>query len=139
MKRYFVDTLATVVFFTIVAALSELFIAGMEPGQVLVARMIMIPVMMLTGRPYGLWRDWVFARLRPQRRITTVAADIAAFLLFQVPVYVVTLITAGATASEIGAAVSAATLFMILLSRPFGLFLDLVRTRAGTSAPRASN
>jgi hypothetical protein len=57
MKSYFIDTAATVTFFTVVAALSELLIAGMDPKQVLIARLIMIPVMMATARPYGLWRD----------------------------------------------------------------------------------
>lgn len=133
MKTYLIDTIGTVVFFTIIAALSELLIAGMEPKQVLIARLIMIPVMMITGRPYGLWRDWFFATMRPQRWITNVAADIVAFVTFQVPVYVATLAIAGATLSEIGAAVSAAIVFMILLSRPFGLYLEVLRNWAGTS------
>jgi hypothetical protein len=107
MKSYFIDTAATVTFFTVVAALSELLIAGMDPKQVLIARLIMIPVMMATARPYGLWRDWFFSKTRPQRRITNVVCDIIAFITFQVPVYVVTLALAGATASEIAAAVSA--------------------------------
>ena len=41
MKSYFVDTAATVIFFTVVAALGELLIAGMGPTQVLIARLIM--------------------------------------------------------------------------------------------------
>ena len=65
MKSYFIDTAATITFFTVVAALSELLIAGMGPTQVLIARLIMIPVMMVTARPYGLWRDWFFQRLGP--------------------------------------------------------------------------
>ena len=65
MKSYFIDTAATVTFFTVVAALSELLIAGMDPKQVLIARLIMIPVMMVTARPYGLWRDWFFSKTLP--------------------------------------------------------------------------
>ncbi|HKK97307.1 MAG TPA: L-alanine exporter AlaE, partial [Marivita sp.] len=34
MKAFAIDTLTTVVFFTIVAGLTELLIAGMEPHQV---------------------------------------------------------------------------------------------------------
>jgi len=133
MKGYFVDTTATVVFFTIVAAASELFVAGMDPKQVLTARLIMIPVMMITARPYGLWRDWFFSKFRPQRWMASVACDIGAFLTFQVPVYVFTLVVAGANASEIGAAVSAAVVSMVLLSRPFGVYLEVLRGWAGTS------
>ena len=70
MKSYLVDTASSLVFFTVIAALSELLIAGMAPGQVLIARLIMIPVMLATSRPYGLWRDWVFARVQPARWIS---------------------------------------------------------------------
>ncbi|MET4103504.1 hypothetical protein ABIE58_002946 [Roseovarius sp. MBR-78] len=133
MRSYFVDTAATVTFFTVVAALSEFLIAGMDPRQVLIARLIMIPIMMVTARPYGLWRDWFFSKTRPKRWIATVACDIIAFIIFQVPVYVATLALAGATASEIVAAVSASIVFMILLSRPFGIYLDAVRNWARTS------
>ncbi|WP_292284396.1 L-alanine exporter AlaE [Marivita sp.] len=133
MKGYFVDTLGAVVFFTTVAGFSELIIAGMHPAQVLIARLIMIPVMMLTGRPYGIWRDFVFNMLRPQRRLAGVICDILAFLTFQVPVYVTTLAIAGATLAEIVSAVGAAIVFMIVLSRPYGLFLDALRQWAGTS------
>ena len=130
MKSYFVDTAATVTFFTVVAALSELLIAGMGPTQVLIARLIMIPVMMVTARPYGLWRDWFFSKTRPQRWLTNLVGDIIAFITFQVPVYVATLALAGANASEIAAAVSASIVFMILLSRPFGIYLQAVRNWA---------
>lgn len=133
MRGYLIDTIGAVVFFTTVAGFSELVIAGMHPGQVLVARLITIPVMMLTGRPYGIWRDFVFVTLTPQRRFARFACDIAAFLTFQVPVYMATLALAGATFPEIIAAVGAAIIFMIVLSRPYGLFLDALRKWAGTT------
>ena len=85
MKSYFIDTAATVTFFTVVAALSELLIAGMDPKQVLIARLIMIPVMMVTARPYGLWRDWFFSKTRPQRWITNVVCDIIASRFHHIP------------------------------------------------------
>ena len=133
MKSYFIDTAATITFFTVIAALSELLIAGMNPTQVLIARLIMMPVMMVTARPYGLWRDWFFSKTRPQRWLTNVVGDIIVFITFQVPVYVATLALAGANPSEIAAAVSASIVFMILLSRPFGIYLEAVRNWASTS------
>ncbi len=134
MRAFIIDTVGTVVFFTIVAAMTEFFIAGMEPSQVLTARLIMIPIMILTGRPYGVWRDWVFARFLPQGRLMSIIADIVAFLTFQVPVYVTTLFIAGATFREIQVAVTAAIFFMIVLSRPFGLFLEVLRKWGATAA-----
>jgi hypothetical protein len=127
MREFVVDTFGTVVFFTVVAALTELFIAGMDPAQVLMARVISIPVMVLTGRPYGMWRDWIFTRFAPRGRFVNTAVDILAFLTFQVPVYVTTLLVSGASIGEIQVAVSAAIVFMVLLSRPFGLFLEALR------------
>ncbi|NVK35616.1 MAG: L-alanine exporter AlaE [Rhodobacteraceae bacterium] len=133
MKRYFIDTTATVIFFTIIAATTELLIAGLEPRQVLMTRLMTIPAMIITGRPYGLWRDWFFAKTKPKRAVAKVLSDVLAFISFQVPVYVATLLIAGATASEIGAAVSASIVFMVLLSRPFGIYLEIVRKWAGTA------
>ena len=122
-------------FFTIVAGLTELFIADMEPTQVLVARLITIPVMVLTGRPYGMWRDWMFVRFAPRGRVMNTVVDILAFLTFQVPVYVTTLMISGASMGQIQVAVSAAIVFMVLLSRPFGLFLDALRKWTAPAAP----
>ncbi len=136
MRTFLVDTLATIVFFTTVAAFSELVVAGMEPRQVLIARAIMVPVMVATGRPYGLWRDWLFARLRPRSRLAALATDTAAFLGFQVPVYAATLAAAGADGAEIARAVGAAIVFMIAVGRPFGVFLEAVRRATGTAAGR---
>jgi hypothetical protein len=65
MRLAIVDTLATIIFFTVVASLTELFIAGLEVREVLITRALMIPIMVLTGRPYGAWRDWVFEKSRP--------------------------------------------------------------------------
>ena len=65
MRLIFVDTLSTILFFTILATLTELYVAGMEPPDVLKTRLIMVPMMILTGRPYGIWRDWFFAGTKP--------------------------------------------------------------------------
>ena len=134
MKIFIVDTLASVLFFTAVATFSELVIAGMEPMQVLLARTIMVPVMVLTGRPYGIWRDRVFMFLRPGTRVSRIATDIIAFITFQMPIYVATLLVAGAGREEVLAAVSSAIVLMITTSRPFGLFLDLARRLSGLPA-----
>lgn len=131
MRLALVDTIATIFFFTVVATFSELALAGMEVRQVLVTRALMVPIMVLTGRPYGIWRDWLFIRVGPSRRLARIALDIVAFLSFQVPVYIVTLVVAGADRAEIVTSVGSATLFMIVLSRPFGLFLEFVRQVAG--------
>ena len=132
MKAFLVDTIATVFFFTCIVGVLELLVVGLEPKQVLITRLFTLPVIALTGRPYGLWRDWVFVRLRPSRWLTKVFVDVGAFVSFQLPVYVATLAFVGATAAEVLIASGMAIVGMSILSRPFGVFLELIRKRAGT-------
>lgn len=134
MRKTLVDTFASVFFFTIMAACIELFVAGMEPGEVLTARLIMIPVMVLTGRPYGIWRDWFFEIAKPSSAWAKMVVDSIAFLSFQLPIYAITLIVSGADRTEIITAISSAAVLMLVVSRPFGLFLDLLRRWAGVKA-----
>jgi hypothetical protein len=138
MRVWLVDTLAALVFFTLVATLSERLVAGLGWDQVLAARLTAVPAILLTGRPYGWWRDRVFVRLGAQaagawRRG---AVDTLAFVSFQVPVYVAILLVAGATTGQIAAAAGSAVVLMLLLSRPYGLFLDACRHLAGTTGLR---
>ncbi|MEO1273858.1 MAG: L-alanine exporter AlaE [Pseudomonadota bacterium] len=134
MRLTVVDTLSTIVFFTGVAAFSEYVIAGMDPDEVLATRLIMIPLMILTGRPYGLWRDWVFRRASPRTGLGRLVADAGAFVTFQLPIYVATLIVAGADIREILILVVVVVPQMLVLSRPFGMFLELMRRAAGVQS-----
>ena len=54
-------------------------------------------------------------------------ADVAAFLTFQVPVYLAILALGGADRSEMALAAGAAVPAMLLCARPFGLWVDLCR------------
>ncbi|CTQ50032.1 L-alanine exporter AlaE [Jannaschia donghaensis] len=114
-------------FFTLVAGATELLIVGMTPGQVLATRAVTIPVMVLTGRPYGRWRDAVLTRVAGSGPVARTLADVGAFLTFQVPVYGAILMLADATTGQVAAALTSATFFMVILARPFGLFLDAAR------------
>lgn len=131
MRATVVDTLATVVFFTILAALTELFVAGMDPGEVLRIRLVMMPLMVLTGRPYGIWRDWFFIALRPTASWSRAVTDSIAFLSFQLPVYALVLFAVGADRREILTTLASASILMFLVSRPFGLYLETVRRHFG--------
>lgn len=132
MRALFVDSFAALVFFTVVAGLVELLFAGMSPDQVLAARLVAIPVILATGRPYGMWRDMVFRRFG--RNISPLLVDIGAFLSFQVPVYAGILAIAGASIGQMTAAIGAALVFMPLIGRPYGLFLSICRRLTGVTA-----
>lgn len=139
MRAALVDTAATIVFFTVVAGLVELFVVGMPFERVLFARGVMIPLMILTGRPYGLWRDFVFARAAPASPLARTLVDVAAFLTFQVPLYAATLVFSGASLPEIVAALAIATALMVPLGRPFGIFLEAMRRFASTAGAGATD
>ena len=130
MRLIFVDTLSTILFFTILAALTELYVAGMEPADVLKTRLIMVPLMILTGRPYGVWRDWFFVGTKPTVSWSKFLIDGAAFLTFQLPIYGLTLWIVGADFDQIGTALGSAVVLMLIVSRPFGLFLQAMRKLA---------
>ena len=137
MRRIIVDTTATILFFTILASFSELVIAGIPWQRVLTTRLIMIPVMIVTGRPYGLYRDWWIRFFKPSSPMARTMIDILAFLTFQVPVYMATLLYAGASWTETIASVGSALILMVFVGRPFGLFLDFARRKAGVAAAEA--
>ena len=133
MRLTLVDTLSTILFFTILAALTELYVAGMEPTDVLKTRLIMVPLMILTGRPYGVWRDWFFAGTKPTVSWSKSLIDGLAFLTFQLPIYGLTLWIAGADFDEIGILLGSTAVLMLIVSRPFGLFLQAMRKLAAIS------
>jgi hypothetical protein len=131
MRLTLVDTLSTIFFFTILAAVTELYIAGMEPAAVLNTRAVMIPMMILTGRPYGAWRDWFFATTKPTVSWSKSLIDGLAFLTFQLPIYGLTLWVVGADVAEISTLLASTAVLMLIISRPFGLFLQAMRRLAG--------
>jgi len=134
MRSFIVDTVATVVFFTIIAVPTEIFIAGMELSEVLVTRLIMVPMMVLSARPYGMWRDWLFKMAKPSASWNCIITDSLAFMSFQLPMYIFTLAIAGADWNEIITLIATTSGIMAIISRPFGVYLDNVRTWAGITS-----
>lgn len=127
MRKAVVDTLASIVFFTTVAAFSDLNIAGMAPGEELITRLIVVPMMIVAVRPYGIYRDWMFAKTTPTVGWRRRLMDVVAFLTFQLPVYAMTLFVSGASFVQIATLLLTTAVLMVVLSRPFGLYLERVR------------
>jgi hypothetical protein len=105
----------------------------MQPSEVLKTRLIMIPMMILTGRPYGLWRDWFFVATKPSVSWSKTLIDGLAFISFQLPIYAVTLWVTGAGGAEIMTLLATTSILMLLVSRPFGIFLEKIRHLAGVA------
>lgn len=103
----------------------------MDWGEVAAARSVGAPLMVLTARPYGLWRDWLLGRFAGAGRLGRLAWDTAALMSFQVPLYAAILWAGGAEGAEIAQGVLGAAAIMLVAGRPYGLWLDWVRARLG--------
>ena len=138
MRNFLADTTALVVFFTLTGMLNERYVAGMDWREVAKARLIGAPLMVLTARPYGLWRDWVMYRSGAVYRggMRAFWFDTLALLSFQVPLYAAIVWSSGADGSEVLHASAGAAVIMLISGRPYGLWLDLVRTWYGLPANR---
>jgi hypothetical protein len=132
-RSFVADTLALVIFFTIASGLNERFVAGMAWSEVAVTRSFGAVLMVMTARPYGMWRDWIFRTSDPQTAWTSLLTDCLSLLLFQVPIYCVILMVGGAEGTAILKGAAGFSIAMLVLGRPYGLFLDLVRRSFGLS------
>ncbi len=129
MRRWVADIAAMVLFSTFVGMTVEVLIAGMTLVQSLQARALAVPVNTVTGRPYGIYRDWLLATLPldEQTMRGRLLGDSLAFVSFQMPLYILILALSGATVVQIVTSVASMTLFFTALGGPYGHVLDLFR------------
>jgi len=136
MSRYLADTLAMVMFSTIVGALVEVVIAGLTAEQSARIRLAAIPVMLLIGRPYGIYRNWLFKLLgdRNTGQLKAVLIDTFANTTFQVPVYCCLLALNGVSIGQMITAAGSVIVIAALSGRPYGVFLVRCRRLFGVPA-----
>ncbi len=133
MRRFFADTSALILFSTVAALFTEVVIAGMTLAQSAQARVAAVPAMLLTARPYGIFRDWMFevSGAAQGGEVRRAVADIVSFMAFQVPVYVAILLFAGATARQMATACGTAAVILAVSGRPYGLPVEFMRRLFG--------
>ena len=129
-RRSVADTLALLLFFTTTGIINERFIAGMTWNQVLHARLIGGILMVPVGRPYGVWRDWIMRHAK-RTRLSQIAWDSISLVSFQVPIYAGIIAFSGASGSGLLRGILGAAVIMIVLGRPYGVFLRWVRQLFG--------
>ncbi len=142
-RRAFVaDTTALILFFTTTGLVNERFVAGMSWEQVSHARLLGAALMVPVGRPYGVWRDWLMRRARPDR-LSHVLWDSLALVSFQVPIYAAIIAVSGASGRGLLLGILGAIVMMFALGRPYGAFLNWVRMLfsllPGGTQPRGLN
>ena len=131
LKEFVADTLALVSFFTVFGALNEYFVGGMSLQEVFMARLIGAPLMILTARPYGIWRDY-FVRLTSPP-MPSAMSDGIALLSFQVPIYIGIIWVSGASGAGLLKSGLFFAVMMFVLGKPYGLWLDFIRKIFGLS------
>ena len=129
-RAFIADTTALILFFTTTGIINERFIAGMSWEQVFHARLLGAVLMVPVGRPYGIWRDWLMQRARPDR-LSQLLWDSLALVSFQVPIYAAIIAISGASGRGLLLGVLGATIMMLALGRPYGAFLNWVRALFG--------
>lgn len=131
MRRAFIaDTTALLLFFTTTGFINERFVAGMTWEQVFHARLLGAVLIVPVGRPYGVWRDWIMQRARAHR-LSQLFWDSLALVSFQVPIYAAIIAISGASGRGLLHGVLGATVIMLALGRPYGAFLNWVRSLFG--------
>ena len=128
-RMFLADTFSMILFSTVLCMTIEIFLAGLTFGQSVTARIAAVPTNILTGRAYGLYRDWLFRffRMREDSFFQAAVVDTAAFLSFQVPLYGVVLMIAGASFRQMVVSAGSMTLIFALAGRPYGVFLQACR------------
>jgi len=124
LKRYVADAAALVIFSTTLGAFVEIIISGLSLEQSMKIRLSAVPISLLAGRPYGLYRDRLFRQLNGNRtRWMAAAVDTFASVTFQVPLYLLLLWFAGAKPVQMATAVVSVLALNLVCGRPYGLFL----------------
>ena len=122
------DTFAMITW-GIVVGMSVELLAGLSFEQSLQSRLFSIPVNLLTARAYGLYRDGL---IRRGHFIGTgfcqmALLDVLAFISFQIPLYSTMVFFTGASAEQVIAAATGQVGAMIIMGRPYGIYLQPCR------------
>ena len=128
MRRLLADTFAMLVFSPACGLFIEVVIAGLGVEQSLRVRLSALPVILFSGRPYGLYRDWLFRRFGGAARpLRPMLLDMFATTSFQGGLYAALLVLNGVHGREAAKAFLAVIALSLVVGRPYGLFLGWIR------------
>jgi len=135
--RFLVEAFTMNVFSIVISTPNELLVAGMDFGEFIGTRLAAVVFNTLTGRMYGVWRDWLLRKLgidQESRFYKKYAADTIAFISFQLPGYWMCCLLGGAEFNEAVRASVILTIIAGLTGGPYGVWLEKVRVECGLSA-----
>lgn len=107
----------------------ELFVAGLTLEQSIHSRSLSVPINIVIATPYGIYRDWLIKFNFPGRdsMLGGIVLDVTAFMTFQMPIYALTVASSGASLERVIAACMGQVGALVLMARPFGLWMQLCR------------
>ena len=124
------DTFSMVTFSWVVGGAMELC-SGMSLEQCVRSRAAMTVVNLLSGRPYGLFRDYCLRRCHVDESsspVTKAVVDICANVSFSIPLYAgQAYLVAGLDGEQLLTSTAAIAGLVIVGGRPFGWYLEKVR------------
>ena len=134
-KNWLADTIALISFTVVTGMFIEMAIVGMTLRQSLMSRLLCQPVNLTTGRLYGIYRDYIIARVcgDQKTRLKEMVGDIFSYLTFQLPLYIVILLIVGMDLNGIITAAVSQTLALVILGAPYGQWLRFVRKKMLTA------
>lgn len=131
--KFCVDAVAMNVF-SLSYALNEKFMAGMDWEEVGKTRLAAAIGNTLTGRPYGIFRDWMMKKFNVKEEshwLKKYGVDVLTFATGQTPLYMLFLAASGAELKEIETAATFLTFIAPLVGRPQGVTYDFTRKQFG--------
>lgn len=112
----------------------ELGIVGMTWLQFAKARAMGTIVNTFIGRPYGIYRDYIFRKTNTTQESSfgrRYLVDTIVSVTFQTPTYCGILALSGADSEQITKAAGTVTLLSGFLGRPYGVYLEAIRSSSG--------
>ncbi len=134
LYKAFIDGMTSVTMGLTFGTANDYYVTGMEPRQVLVSRMISIPINLATGSIYGRYRDRVYRFCHTTDKsswLKRYITDVLAFATFQAPLYVGITTVAGADRNEIIRGTTVLTFASPVVGKVSGYTNDVFRRAGG--------
>jgi hypothetical protein len=133
--NFLVDTFSVSSLSTVVFGANELFIAHISGKELLKQRALGLVLCTFTSRPYGIFRDWCFKKMKinenTSERVKFVA-DIAVTELYWSAIYTAQLaIATSGNIKKTLLGVGGGAVIDLFYARPLGVWMDFVRRVSG--------
>lgn len=138
-RLFWADLFSRVTFSIASGLVIELFVANMTFVQMVISRAIAQPIVAMTARPYGIYRDWALRKMNVHldekgkplsgKKGTYIITNMVTYATFFCPQYALKLWIIGATTPQILKATIFVAITSPILGPINGRWMDLMRIR----------